>query len=93
MEEGSDLVELVLGGPQGLGDAVQLDAPRQQVLAQQGLLLLQPAQLPLGATHLVLLAPQVQLLGADLALQGRDLGGERGRRWWRFKSDQQIPFK
>lgn len=55
----SDLVDLILGGFERLDDAVQLDATRQQALLQLGLLLLQPAQVSLGAAQFVLLALEV----------------------------------
>lgn len=70
------LVDFLLGGFEGLDDAVQLDAARQEALLELGLLVLQPAQLPLGAAHFILLAAQVALLGADLALQRRYLASE-----------------
>lgn len=72
----TDLVDLFLSGFQRLNDAVQLDTTREQALLQLGLLLLQPAQLRLGAAQFVLLALKVGLLRADLALQGRDLASE-----------------
>lgn len=74
---GTHLVDFFLGGFQGLDDAVQLDAARQEALLELSLLVLQPTQLALGAAHLVLLAALVALLGADLALQRRDLASER----------------
>lgn len=66
----TDLVDLLLRGFERLGDAVQLDPTREQTLLQEGLLILQPAQVRLGAAHFVLLALQVILLRANLALQG-----------------------
>lgn len=69
----TDLADLLLGGFEGLDDAVQLDATGEQALLQLRLLLLQPAQVRLGAAQLVLLAAEVWLLGADLALQGWNL--------------------
>lgn len=69
----TDLADLLLGGFEGLDDAVQLDTTREQALLQLGLLLLQPAQVCLGAAQFILLAAEVWLLRADLALQGRNL--------------------
>lgn len=76
----SDLVDLFLSGFERLNDAVQLDTAREQALLQLGLLLLQPAQVHLGAAQFILLAPEVGLLRVDLALQGRDLEGESRKR-------------
>lgn len=65
-----DLVDLVLGSFERLDDAVQLDTTREQTLLQLGLLLLQLAQLHPTPAQLVLLAADVGLLRADLAVQG-----------------------
>ena len=74
------LIDLVLGGFEGLDDAVQLDAAGLQTLLQLALLLLQPAQVRPGPAQLRLLALQVRLLGLDLSLERRDLGARRGEK-------------
>lgn len=76
----TDLVDLFLSGFERLDDAVQLDTTSEQALLQLRLLLLQPAQVHLGAAQFIFLAPEVCLLRADLALQGRDLEGEAGKK-------------
>ncbi|TNN63908.1 hypothetical protein EYF80_025841 [Liparis tanakae] len=58
-----------------------LDPTREQALLQKGLLILQPAQVRLGAAHFFLLAVVVVLLRADLALQGGNLEGFSSASW------------
>lgn len=69
----SYLVDFFLGGFERVDNAVQLDATGEQPLLQLGLLVLQQAQVHLGAAELVFLTADVCLFRADLALQGWNL--------------------